>query len=114
MSTIGLVLSIGVGIFMLWIVIILFPIYYENFKVSSHLRSFDRDNDLVAMDEEDMKKSLLRIYGVDDVDNVTAEDITIVKGVNDVIITVDYEVRSNVIGNVDVVVDFRNEKTYKL
>jgi len=113
MTGIALAVSIAVLIFFVWLAIILYPIYYEHFKVVSHLSSLSRDNDLTAMSESDIIEALLRTYSVDDVDNVRAEDISIVKAADKITVTIQYEVRANVLGNVDVIVDFKNEENYK-
>ena len=114
MTGIALAVSLAVLLFFIWLMMVLFPIYYENFKVGSHLNSLSREIDLTALGDADIIDALMRSFSVDDVENVTKEDVSIQRNSESIIITIEYEVRKNVMGNVDVVVNFVDEEKYKL
>ena len=111
---IALAVSIAVLLFFVWLAMVLFPIYYENFKVGSHLSSLARDNDITAMTDTGVVDALMRTYSVDDVENVHAEDISVARNSENLTVSIEYEVRKNVIGNIDVVVNFFDEKKFRL
>lgn len=104
---------IALLLFFVWIAILLFPIYMENFKVSSHLHKIAKDEKIDVSNPDGIKQSLLRRFDIDDVKHVSAEDITITQNLDSVLVTIDYEVRANVFGNIDLVVSFVEEETVK-
>jgi len=114
MTGIALAVSISILIFFIWLALVLFPIYYENFKVGSHLSSLARDNDINAMTDADLVEALMRTYSVDDVENVHSEDIAVMRTTENVTVTIEYEVRKKIIGNIDVVVNFLDEEKFRI
>jgi len=113
MTGIALAISIAILLFFVWLTLVLYPIYYEHFKVTSHLNSLSKDNDLLSMNDGEVVDTLVKIYGVDDVDNVHPQDITVSRVSDAITVVVEYEVRKKVIANIDVIVSFHNEQKYK-
>jgi len=92
--------------FFVMIVITLMPVYMENFSVSSHVSRMAKDSRAKEMTKVELRRTLLKKFGIDDVKNVSREDIIISDIPGGYSIEVDYEVRKDFLGNVDVVVYF--------
>jgi len=92
--------------FFVLIAITLVPVYMENFSVSSHVSRIGHDVRASEMTKEEVRKALLRRLGIDDVKNVSREDISITDIPGGYQIEVDYEVRKHFLSNIDVVVYF--------
>ena len=92
--------------FFVLIAVTLIPVYIENFSVSSHVSRIGKDSRTKEMSKEEVKKTLIKRLGIDDVKNVSREDISVTDIPGGYQIEVDYEVRKNFLGNVDVVVYF--------
>lgn len=84
----------------------LFPTYMENFNVSSSLNSLSSETDIKEMKKAEIKKLLLKRFSINEVKNVTKEHITIKKMKDGMSVSVVYEVRKPLVGNIDIVVHF--------
>lgn len=85
----------------------LLPIYIEHFNVVSVLESLTKHTEKLSA--EKIKPRLLRNFDLNDVENVGRQHITIKRlGKNKRRVTIDYEVRKTLMGNVDIVVHFSN------
>ena len=95
--------------FFVLIAVTLFPVYMENFNVSSHVSKLSQDANTKELTRDEVRTTLLRRFGIDDVKNVNRDDITIseVEG-GGYEIDVEYEVRKEFMGNVDLVIYFHN------
>lgn len=83
----------------------LLPIYIEHFNVVSILESLEKQEEKLAMDA--IKPQLLRNFSINDVTNVGRQHIKVKRlAHNKKQVTIEYEVRRSVMGNVDVVVQF--------
>ena len=94
-----------IGFFTL-LVLKIAPIYMENYKVKSALESLKGEADLTSKSRQEILELLRRRLDINMVDDVTKDDITIIKEPNFVKVEVDYEVTSNIAGNLDVLVYF--------
>ncbi|MCI0508432.1 MAG: DUF4845 domain-containing protein [Gammaproteobacteria bacterium] len=92
--------------FFVLIAVKLAPVYIENFSISSHVKRIGTDSRSKEMTKEEIKKTLLKRFDIDDVKSVSREDITVTDIPGGYNIEVDYEVRRSLLGNVDVVVYF--------
>lgn len=92
--------------FFVTIAITLVPVYMENFSVSSHVSRLGKDSRTKEMTKEEIRKTLLKRFGIDDVKNVERQDILVSDIPGGYLIEVDYEVRKSFLGNVDLVVYF--------
>ena len=93
--------------FFVTIAVTIWPVYIENFNVNSHLTRMAENPKAKGMTKVEILKTLQKRFGVDDVKSVSRQDITITgepgQGYE---IEVDYEVRKNLMGNVDLVIFF--------
>ena len=106
MTAISIAILLGVLAFFVLIALTLAPIYIENFSVSSHLSRLGKESGSATMTKEEIRFILMKRFGIDDVKNVQLEDISIVEDKGHLTISVEYEVRRHILGNVDVVVYF--------
>lgn len=108
-TMITIVLGLLLLSFFVLIAVTLFPVYMENFNVSSHVSKLSQDANTKEMTRDEVKATLLRRFGIDDVKHVDRDDITIseLEG-GGYEIDVEYEVRKEFMGNVDLVIFFHN------
>ena len=90
--------------FFVMIALTLVPVYMENFSVSSHVSRLAKDSRTKEMTKDEIKKTLIKRLGIDDVKNVTQQDIIVSEISGGYRIEVDYEVRKSFLGNIDVAV----------
>lgn len=86
------------------------PIYIEYFSVRSVLGSLQNDESLTT---DNIKSTMMRNFMINDVDNVGRQHIKIERKANKRIVTVAYEVRKPLMGNVDIVVNFSDSVELK-
>lgn len=109
LTAISLFVVLLVVLFFALVAIRLFPVYVENYKVSSHLKRLAADPGITAMSDKDITKTFFKRLELDDVENVKEDNFFIErvsKGKGPVTLSVEYEVRKPMLGNVDIVVSF--------
>lgn len=110
MTAIAMVLVLGMVGFFAMVAIRLFPIYLEHFSVASHLNSLAEDASIKDKSNREILSTLKKRFDIDDVKNVKEENIFIERNKNNsMVIAVEYEVRTPVIGNIDMMVSFIDE-----
>lgn len=110
MTAIAMVLVLGMVGFFAMVAIRLFPIYLEHFSVASHLNSLAEDASVKDKSNREILSTLKKRFDIDDVKNVKEENIFIERNKNNsIVIAVEYEVRTPVIGNIDMMVSFIDE-----
>ncbi|HKJ52739.1 MAG TPA: DUF4845 domain-containing protein [Gammaproteobacteria bacterium] len=77
----------------------IFPFYYDNFKLQSSLESLVADTELDPKSKRAIWQSLQKRLFINEVRNITRENVTMSRKDNVTTITVSYEVRNNYIGN---------------
>lgn len=106
MTAIGMAMILALCGFVLIIVVKLFPVYLESFKVSSALEGLTSDSRVEGASDAEVKKLILRKLQVDDVEHLSEKDIEIVPAGNKRQVSIKYEKRVPMMGNVDAVVVF--------
>ena len=98
--------------FFVLIAVTVWPVYMENFNVNSHLDRLQNDSKVKSMTKMELVKTLEKRFGIDDVKSVGREDITVTgEPGSGYEIEVDYEVRKEFMGNVDLVIYFNRKVT---
>ena len=98
--------------FFVLIAVTVWPVYMENFNVNSHLDRLQNDSKVKSMTKIEIVKTLEKRFGIDDVKSVGREDITDTgEPGSGYEIEVDYEVRKEFMGNVDLVIYFNRKVT---
>lgn len=110
MTTIGVILVLVVIAFFATIVIKLSPVYIEHYKVDSVLNTLKGEPMLMNATDASIRSGLAKRFDVNDVEHVSADDVVIDRTKGKVSsLSVDYEVRVPLIGNVDAVAKFSEE-----
>lgn len=106
MTTIGIVLVLAMAAFFVLIGLKLYPIYYDSFKVAAALDSLKTDPSLATKTSTEVVDRLMKRLSIDNVDHVEKSDVSVEKSGKGMNVSVEYEARKNIVGNVDVVVSF--------
>ncbi|HFD92415.1 MAG TPA: DUF4845 domain-containing protein [Gammaproteobacteria bacterium] len=86
----------------------LVPVYLEYYNVTTSLQSLEKENSADLSSRSEIKSLLKKRLQINDVTSVSDQDISIEKKVDGTLVTVEYEVRKNFLGNVDIVVTFKD------
>lgn len=105
LTFISIMVIIAVIAFLAMMVLKLFPIYMEDFSVSSSVNGLSQE---AGKGPQELRTALMRRLSINNVDNVSAEDVVIERDGNGYRVTVDYEVRVAFIRNIDFVVSFNH------
>lgn len=84
------------------------PAYMEDFSVGSSLKSLKEDTVTTFSTPEQVHTAIMRRLSVNNVDNVTSEDIEISRVGSSFDINVEYEVREPFMFNIDLVLTFNH------
>lgn len=115
MTTWGMMGVAAMGGFCVLFLVKLAPIYIENFSVKSVMETLEEDEELLRdARKKDIQTTLLKRFTVNQVFNVRKEHITIKKTKEDISVTIEYEVRTPLMSNIDVVPYFHHEFQKKL
>jgi len=109
LTAVSIAVLLALLAFFVLIALTLAPVYMENFSVNSHLDRLAEDSSVGSMTTDEIQNTLMKRLGIDNVASVSKEDIFVSEVNSDYEVEVEYEVRKNILGNVDVVVSF-NEK----
>ena len=105
-TTITLALILGILAFFVLIALTLTPVYLENFNVAQKLETLKSDPRVADMTESEIMEALFKRLSIDSVESVLEEDVLISKEGGFTEISIEYEVRKTLFGNIDVVVSF--------
>lgn len=106
----GWILIIGFAGFMMMFVIAAVPPYIDNIYVQDAMKSLHEENPKLAeMDRDKIKRQLDKYFSINRVNSDAKQSFEIKKFGNRVIVNANYEVRSNLMSNIDVVVRFENQ-----
>ena len=83
------------------------PVYFDAFKVGDVVSGMKEERGLGDKSNGEITTMILRRLDVNMVSDVTKDDIFITKNKNDILIDIEYEVRKNMFGNLDVVISFK-------
>ena len=107
LTAISIMAILVVIAFVVLIFLKIFPIYLDGFKVGDIVSEMKKERNLGDKTNREIQTMILKRLDVNMVSDVKSEDIYIEKGKNIVKIDVEYEVRKNLFGNLDVVVSFK-------
>ncbi len=88
------------------IVLKITPIYLDSFKVNDVLSSLKEERGLGDMGVGEIKTIIMKRLDINMVTDIAKDDIIVEVTSKDVYVEIDYEVRKNMFGNLDVVVSF--------
>jgi len=89
------------------------PAYIDDITIQEALENLEGTDGLSRMGSAEVRRLINKRLSVNNVRGFDAKNISVEKNGELVIITVDYEVRNNLFGNVDSVVHFQHEYELK-
>lgn len=96
---------VGVGIF---VVMKIFPIYMNQYKITSVLDTLSDDRGLADAPRGAVRERLRKLFNVNDIEYVDAADAEISTGRESRTVRIAYEVRQPFTGHIDVIFKFDN------
>ncbi|WP_020405557.1 DUF4845 domain-containing protein [Hahella ganghwensis] len=101
-------LWILIGVSVIYLALKITPIYLDNYTIASALDGLKRETNLAKLTNQEILKRLDKHLVINNVRNFNKENVEIVREKTSVSINIDYEVRTNIIKNIDAVVSFEN------
>lgn len=105
-STIGILITVLFFGSLLTLLIKVGPAYLDDYTIQGALEGLDGEEGLSQMTPADVRRLVTKRLSVNNVDSFNAKDIKIEKDGDLVVISLDYEVRTHVVSNVDAVISF--------
>lgn len=105
-TLLGVIFVLVVFGFLLLMLFRLAPVYIESFSVSSSLESLQEDMAVSPLSTDQIRQVLQRRFQINDVSHVAPDDIQIRKTRAGIMISVSYEARVPLVGNLDAVASF--------
>jgi hypothetical protein len=113
MTFVGLVLVLALVGFVALVVIKTLPIYIESMKVDAALASIMGESGIEQASVPEIRKKFARRMSIDQVDRFTESNVKdymeVVKDGSNLAITVSYEARAELFGNLSLVADFEKQ-----
>ncbi|WP_297529483.1 DUF4845 domain-containing protein [Thiohalobacter sp.] len=106
MTLISWLVVLGLIAFFAILVLRLVPNYLEYFKVESTLESLKNEPGITQKSPGEIRTLISRRFDINDVEHVKAKEVKITRDRGRTIVSVKYEVRVPVLGNVDAVTKF--------
>lgn len=105
--TMASMMMIGVLVGLLAITLIkLYPAYYGDFAVKTSIENVAQDAKSKTLSPSALRETLMRRLEINRIDGVTKDNIEIVKDNGKIKISINYEVRTPLFGNLDGVASF--------
>lgn len=112
-TLIGFILLLGVGGVFVYMGMKLVPMYTEYYSVKRSLADLSNEPGAAQMDSSKIRNLFFRRMEMSYVESVKPSNFKIVRGDEGMEVTVDYEVRRQLIGNLDVVGHFNAQQTFR-
>lgn len=109
MTAIGWLIVLGLIAFFVLLALRLTPGYLEFATVKSSLESLKNEPGITQKTPAEVRSMLGKRFDINDVKSIGSKDVKIDSQGGRMRVWVDYEVRTKVIGNVDVVTTFQDE-----
>ncbi|KWS02214.1 hypothetical protein AZ78_5347 [Lysobacter capsici AZ78] len=113
MTLIGFIIVLGVGGVFVYMGMKLVPMYSEYYSVKRSLTDLSNEPGAAQMDANKVRDLFFRRMEMSYVDSVKPNNFKIIRGDSGMEVTVDYEVRRQLIGNLDVIGHFRAEQQFR-
>jgi len=109
----GYVVILAILGFFVLIGLKLTPIYLEYSRVHQQIESLKEEGGLEAKAAVQVKKQLLRRFSIDDIE-IPPDEIKLEKKERQVKLQIEWERRTNIVGNVDALVTFKIDEEFTL
>jgi len=107
LTLIGFLLMLSAALFVAYLGMKIVPIYINHYSVVSSMKSLAEEPGVRNMSEARIRDLLSRKFNTSYVKHIHARDIAIERGTG-IRIVAEYEVREDLIGNMDAVISFRS------
>lgn len=111
-SSVALLLVMVAGAAILLVAFRIGPLYIDNYFVKASVESLEDEN-VRDMSDRQIRTALDRYFVVNGVRDISTKSVKIERDARDVTVKLDYEKRTNLIGNLDAVVLFQNHYSTK-
>ncbi len=108
MTAISVLLLLIVGGFFVLLLMKLGPIYLENYKVKTVLANLESQPELGSLPFSKIRSAIAKRLYINEVRRLDNKDIKLKRAGRVVQVMIDYEVRENIVANVDAVVTFQD------
>jgi hypothetical protein len=98
-----ILIPVGLGIYIL---LKAAPVYIEAYSVGDVVSSMRKEFDLKEKSKDEIANMIRKRFDVNDIRSVEKEDVKIIKTPNEVSISVDYEVKVPLFGNIALALTF--------
>jgi hypothetical protein len=99
MSTVGIIVIVGIFGFLVVGLVTVFPMYYDNFKLQSVLEAIQNDTSIDAKSKQAIWGSMKKRLYINEVRSITQDRVKMVRKNGKTTVTVTYEARDSFIGN---------------
>lgn len=106
MTLIGFLFVLAAVLFVAYIAMKLIPIYLNHYSVVSAMKSLAEEPNIAEMSEGRIRDRLSRKFTTSYVKHISARDVQVVRSTG-IEVVAEYEVREDLIGNLDAVVSFK-------
>jgi len=107
LTAISLLFIIVVFAFVVVSLLKIIPIYFDSFKVNDVVTSMKDERGLGDKSNKEIAATIIKRLQLNQVSGISKDDIFIEKAKNSVFIDIEYEVRKEMFGNLDVIVSFK-------
>jgi hypothetical protein len=108
LTFISLVFFLGLIAFFVLLGLKIGPIYLDHMKVTNALAEIKKTPDIETKSANEIRESLNKRFNMNYVNDVTQDDITVVKQGNYLKVIIEYEVVKKIAGNLSVLVEFKD------
>ncbi|MBZ0070225.1 MAG: DUF4845 domain-containing protein [Gammaproteobacteria bacterium] len=109
MTAIGWIIVLGLIGFFVLLALRLTPGYLEYFSVASAIESLENEPEIGSKTTAEIRSMLDKRFSVNDVTSISGRDVKVESQGGRMRISVDYEKRVPVLGNIDAVATFKKE-----
>ena len=114
MGAAGWLVAIAIGALVVTTAVQLTPVYMEYNTIRTAITNVIDDRQARMESVNEIRSSISRRFSVNNVESISARDLTIESGGGELRVHVEYEVRKPLFGNIDLVVHFDREFTRDL
>ena len=85
------------------------PVYMTDSSIKSMMANLELDSNVRGMDARKLKETVIKRLKINNVYDIKKENITVAKGRGVYVVTIEYEPRGRLVGNLDYIVSFKHE-----
>ena len=109
MTLISWLILLGILLFNGIVALNVVPVYINDHSVKTLMKNLEMDSTIRGKNPKALKEIITKRLRINNVYSVTKEHITIKKSKNDYLITIEYEPRGKLMGNLDYIVTFKHQ-----